>query len=102
MHGIEYTVTANNEGHSYQKVKPVINYGVKKLELPPLIYSDKQQGFLVDSFALATQWAAKKSTATRIYAPMSGREGISLIFEFTPNQAFCLIALRLIDFSQGE
>lgn len=102
MHGIEYTVTANNAGHSYQKVKPVINYGVKKLELPPLIYSDKQKGLLVDSFELATQWAAKKSTATRIYAPMSGREGISLIFEFAPNQAFCLIALRLIDFSQGE
>lgn len=102
MHGIEYSVTTSNAGHSYQKVKPIINYGVNKLDLPPMIYSDKGKNIVVDSFELVRQWASKKSTATRIYAPMSGREGVSLTIEFKPNQAFCLIALRLIDFSQGE
>ena len=102
MHGIEYSVTTSNAGHSYQKVKPIINYGVNKLDLPPMIYSDKGKNIIVDSFELVRQWASKKSTATRIYAPMSGREGVSLTIEFKPNQAFCLIALRLIDFSQGE
>lgn len=102
MHGIEYSITTSNAGHSYQNVKPVINYGIQKLELPPMIYSDKDKNIIVDSFELVRQWASKKSTATRIYAPMSGREGVSLTIEFKPNQAFCLIALRLIDFSQGE
>ena len=67
-----------------------------------MLYSDKGKNIIVDSFELVRQWASKKSTATRIYAPMSGREGVSLTIEFKPNQAFCLIALRLIDFSQGE
>ena len=49
-----------------------------------------------------TKWALKKSNLTRIYAPASGREGVKLTFEFQPNVAFCLVGIRLADFSRGE
>ena len=67
-----------------------------------MVYSDKDKKLYSDSFELTSKWAAKKSNLTRVYAPMSGRDGISISLEFAANQAFCLAALRLPDFSQGE
>lgn len=102
LHGVEYNITTQNATDSYQHIKPHINYGARNVELPPLIYSDKKNYLYNDSFELTSKWAEKKSNLTRIYAPMSGRNGVGLTLEFAKNQAFCLAALRLVDFSQGE
>lgn len=102
LNGVEYNITISNAGSSYQHINPHINYGIDKVELPPLIYSDKRNNITNDSFELTSKWAGKKSNLTRLYAPMSGRDGIYIIMEFAANQEFCLAALRIPDFSQGE
>lgn len=102
LNGVEYNITTSNAGVSYQHINPSINYGIDKTELPPMVYSDQTKKLYSDSFELTSKWADKKSNLTRVYAPMSGRDGISISLEFAANQAFCLAALRLPDFSQGE
>lgn len=102
LNGVEYNITTSNAGVSYQHINPSINYGIDKSEIPPMVYSDKSKKLYSDSFELTSKWADKKSNLTRVYAPMSGRDGISISIEFAANQAFCLAALRLPDFSQGE
>lgn len=102
LNGVQYDITTTNAITSYQKVHPYINYGVDKVELPPFVYSDSYNGIISDSFELTTKWAEKKANLTRIYAPISGRSGVSISLEFAPNQDFCLAAIRLPDFSQGE
>lgn len=102
LNGIDFDLTVKNTSTTYQHIKPYINYGVDGKELPLLIYSDKSVSLYNNSYELSTKWADKKSNLTRVYAPMSGREGVSLSFEFSPNEAFCLAAIRLPDFSQGE
>lgn len=102
LNGVEYTVATKNAGSSFQYVKPVINVLNAETLLPPLIYSDKKYNLYPDSFQLSTRWADKKSSLTRIYAPMSGRDGVQISLEFPANTTFCLAALRLPDFSQGE
>ena len=102
LNGVNYTVSTKNAGGSSQKVVPLINYGTADVNLPPLIYSDKRFGIMNDSFELTSRWADKKSNITRLYAPMSGREGVQISIEFQKNTSFCLAALRLPDFSQGE
>lgn len=102
LNGVEYNITTSNAGVSYQHINPSINYGIDKTELPPMVYSDQNKKLYSDSFELTSKWADKKSNLTRVYAPMSGRDGISISLEFAANQAFCLAALRLPDFSQGE
>lgn len=102
LNGVEYNITTSNAGVSYQHINPSINYGIDKTELPPMVYSDQNKKLYSDSFELTSKWADKKSNLTRVYAPMSGRDGISISIEFAANQAFCLAALRLPDFSQGE
>ena len=102
LNGVEYNITTSNAGVSYQHINPSINYGIDKTELPPMVYSDQTKKLYSNSFELTSKWADKKSNLTRVYAPMSGRDGISISIEFAANQAFCLAALRLPDFSQGE
>lgn len=102
LNGVEYNITTSNAGVSYQHINPSINYGIDKTELPPMVYSDQNKKLYSDSFELTSKWADKKSNLTRVYAPMSGRDGISISLEFAANQAFCLAAIRLPDFSQGE
>lgn len=103
LNAVDYSVTTKNAGMSVQSVKPPINIGSSAdAYLPPLIYSDKQFNIYNDSYELTSRWADKKANVTRIYAPMSGREGVQLSIEFAPNVSFCLAALRLPDFSQGE
>lgn len=102
LNGVNYTVSTKNAGGSYQNVHPNINIGSNGLNLPPLIYSDKRFNIYNDSFELTSKWADKKANVTRLYAPMSGREGVQISIEFDKNVSFCLAALRLPDFSQGE
>ena len=100
LNGIDYEVTTRNAGTSYNVVSPTINEG--SINLPPFLYSDFTAGRIYDSYSLDTQWAILKSNVTRLACPMSGREGISISMTFPANTAFCLSALRLSDFSQGE
>lgn len=102
LNGIEYWITTLNECTSYQHIIPPIQEGVDVDYLPPMLYSDKSTKITYDSFELERVWAEKKSNVTRIAAPMSGRRGVQISIEFPENQAFCLCALRLNDFSQGE
>lgn len=100
LNGIEYDIAVTNTDTSFQHIQPYTNYGVDGLNIPPLIYSDKRNEY--PSFELQTKWAVKKSNLTRVYAPMSGREGVSITMQFPTDVAFCLAALRIPDFSQGE
>lgn len=102
LNGIEYTVTTKNTGTSVQNIKPNINVGINDTILPPLLYSDKKFDIISNSYELTSRWADKKSHVTRVAAPMSGRDGINISIEFPANTSFCLAALRLPDFSQGE
>ncbi len=117
LNGIEYDLSVTNTGTSVQHIKPYVNLGVDNIELPPLLYSDKDRlnesfGTLPNEESLSlkelkmvrniTKWANKRSNLTRIYAPASGRDGVRLTFEFQPNVAFCLAGIRLADFSKGE
>ena len=100
LNGVSYDVSTRNACSSYQKVVPTSGNG--DIALPPFLYSDFKNNIILDSYSLDTQWASLKSNVTRISAPMSGREGIALSLTFPANTAFCLSALRLPDFSQGE
>lgn len=102
LNGIEYTLQTANSGYSYQLIHPNTGLVDDDLLLPPLLYSNKTTKNIYPSFELTSKWAGKSANITRVYAPMSGREGVSLSFEFPENQVFCLIGLRLPDFSQGE
>jgi len=100
LNGVEYDIGVTNTSTSFQHIQPYTNYGIDGLNIPPLVYSDKRTAY--PSFEEQTKWAAKKSNLTRVYAPMSGREGVSIMMQFPPDVAFCLAALRIPDFSQGE
>lgn len=102
LNGIDYKVTTSNAGGAIQKVQPVIGLGTENSYYPELIYSDYGKKFINNSFELETRWADKKASLTRLYAPMSGRNGVTIGIEFPKRVAFCLAALRLPDFSQGE
>ena len=99
LNGISYDVTTSNAGSSYQKITPPHGLTSTGAYLPPFLYSDDLTK--MPSFELTSRWAEKNSNITRISAPMSGREGVSISIEFPKNTAFCLAALRLPDFSQG-
>jgi len=99
LNGISYNVTTVNAGTSFQRITPSHGLTTTGAYLPPFLYSDDLTK--LDSFELTSRWAEKNSNITRISAPMSGREGISISIEFPRNTAFCLAALRLPDFSQG-
>lgn len=100
LNGIDYSVSTRNAGYSYQEIHPSFNNVDTDTYLPPFLYSTEEIKY--DSFEKERRWTDKTSRVCRIYAPMSGREGISLTFNFPANMAFCLSALRLVDFSQGE
>lgn len=102
LNGVDYTVSTRNAGASVQNVQPVIGLTADNHFLPELIYSDYSKDLYNNSFELVTRWADKKASLTRIAAPMSGRDGVNISIEFPKNVAFCLAALRLPDFSQGE
>lgn len=102
LNGISYTLSTNNSGSSYQKVTPSKGLAEHNILLPPMMYSDRSINTIIDSFSMESKWADKISNVTRVYAPMSGREGVGISIEFPANTAFCLTALRLPDFSQGE
>lgn len=100
LNGIDYTLTTSNESYCTQKITPSFYAGISDEVLPPLIYSDAT--IQNPSYAEKNRWADKSSSATRIYSRMSGRSGISIGFEFPADVAFCVAAIGLPDFSQGE
>lgn len=102
LNGVRYSLTAANAGYSFQEIIPYSELQQDGVLLPNMMYSDKENDVIYESFELTSKWANKTSNVTRVYAPMSGREGINLTLEFPENTQFCLAALRLPDFSQGE
>lgn len=100
LNGINYAVTTYNEAYCTQKVTPSFDASAGGTVLPPLIYSDNISK--MPSYAELSKWADKSSNVTRIFSSMSGRNGISIGLEFPANVAFCVSALAIPDFSQGE
>lgn len=107
LNGVPYNISLSNSGYSYQRIIPSNGVGVLGRNsllagdsIPQMLYSEQDK--LFDRFSMQAKWAGKQSNVTRIYAPMSGKEGVSIGIEFPANEAFCLAALRLADFSQGE
>lgn len=102
LNGTRFTLTTQNAGYSFQEIIPTSELAEENELLPNMMYSDKAKKLIYDSFEFKRKWADKTSNVTRIASPMSGREGVKLTLEFPANTAFCLVALRLPDFSQGE
>lgn len=113
LNGVSFNASLSNSGYSYQKIVPSNSSGILTNDINPdsstlgnniplMLYSDYAQNLVFDRFSMEAKWAGKQSNVTRIYAPMSGKEGVSIGLEFPANEAFCLAALRLADFSQGE
>lgn len=100
LNGINYTVSTENVMPSVQKVQPSFYVSSQGDMLLPFLYSDGE--YLADSFELTSRWAEQTSHVTRLYAPMSGRGGISLTLEFESDRAFCLNSIRIPDFAQGN
>ena len=100
LNGINYTVSTENVMPSVQKVQPSFYVSSQGNMLLPFLYSDGE--YLADSFELTSRWAEQTSHVTRLYAPMSGRGGISLTLEFESDRAFCLNSIRIPDFAQGN
>lgn len=101
LNGIEYTLTATNTQTSLQYIQPSFSTSSEGKNTPPMLYSDKTANLSFDSYSTQRKWADKTSNCTRIYAPMSGRYGVNLSFEFPKAEAFCLAAILINDFSQG-
>jgi hypothetical protein len=105
LNNIEYDLTVSNTQVSLQHIAPNTSMGTNGIStknLPPMIYSNKKNNSLYNSFSTQRKWADKMSNCTRVYAPMSGRYGVSLSFEFPKSEAFCLAAILIPDFSQGS
>lgn len=102
LNGVRYNISTLNAGNSEQSIVPLTNQINRNVALPNLIYSDLARKFLPASYAEQSKWAAQKSNVTRIYAPLSGRDGLRMSIEFEPNCSFCLLAVRFPDMSQGE
>lgn len=102
LNGIEFRVSANNTGYSSQYIYPNINRDEDRDLIPPMVYSNYKTNEINPYYELTSRWADKVSNVTRVGIPMSGRNGVSINFEFPKNLAFCLAAIRLPDFSQGE
>ena len=100
LNGIDYTLTTSNEAYCTQKITPSFFAGISDEALPSLIYSDAI--IQNPSYAEKSRWADKSSNATRVYSRMSGRSGISIGLEFPADVAFCVAAIGIPDFSQGE
>lgn len=107
LNNISFDISLSNSGYSYQRIVPSNSNGIagrgdllSGSNIPLMLYSEQDK--LFDRFSMQSKWAGKQSNVTRIYAPMSGKEGVSIGIEFPANEAFCLAALRLADFSQGE
>ena len=100
LNGIDYTLTTSNEAYCTQKITPSFFAGISDEALPSLIYSDAI--IQNPSYAEKSRWADKSSNATRVYSRMSGRSGISIGLEFPADIAFCVTAIGIPDFSQGE
>lgn len=105
LNNIEYDLTTSNTQVSLQHITPNTSTGTNGStvkNLPPMIYSNKKNNSLYSSFSTERKWADKMANCTRVYAPMSGRYGVSLSFEFPKAEAFCLAAIYITDFSQGS
>lgn len=117
LNGINYNILTTNIAASNQKVVPNTDIGYNNTLYPPMLYSEYGNTFastkLFDTFGQLegddpdqgiplAKWAEKSSNMTRIYAPMSGRFGVGITVLFPKNEDFCLAAIRLPDFSQGE
>lgn len=100
LNGVEYSLTTENAMPCYQLIKPSFDASMSHVVLPPFLYSTSSD--VMDSYELVTKWAEKTSNVTRVAAPMSGRNGVSISLEFPANEQFCLSMLRLPDFSQGN
>lgn len=99
LSGVEYELNTQNATVSHQKIRPSLFVQNNKEELLPFIYSDNI--VKENSFELTTRWAEQTANITRVSAPMSGRNGVSVSIEFEAGRAFCLAGLRFPDFAQG-
>lgn len=102
LNDVTFNVSTINAGYSTQSITPSDSLTIDRDYLPPMLYSDYEQNIINNTYSTKAKWVEKRSGVTRIYAPMSGRNGVSITLEFKPNENFCLAALRLPDFSQGE
>lgn len=102
LNNIEYDLATTNTQTSLQHIQPPNSMSSNKINTPPMLYSDKKANLIYNSYSTQRKWADKMSNCTRIYAPLSGRYGVSLSFEFPKAEAFCLAAIRINDFSQGD
>lgn len=104
-----FNITIANSGYSSQNVSPSFLNRDSNSSLKNMLYSNTvHPSVLSNTVGEMTgvdgnaKWTYKKSGLTRISAPLSGRDGLSIRLEFEPNTSFQLVAINLPDFSRGE
>lgn len=111
-----FNISTSNAGYSSQNVSPSF---LNRLEresdnLRNMLYSNTAHPYVISNTAgevksgseitveANAKWTYKKSGLTRVSAPLSGRDGLSIRIEYEPNTSFQLVAINLPDFSRGE
>lgn len=104
LNNIEYDITTSNAGVATQHIEghSMLNRDSENI-YPNMIYSNTSNPYInSDTVSDSSRWAYQKSAVTRLAAPLSGRDGITIRLEIQPNISFCFTAISVPDFSSGE
>lgn len=103
LNDVNFNISTSNAGYSSQDIIPSSQNRSDEESVPLMLYSNSSNPrILNDTVAGEAKWVYQKSDVTRVAAPLSGRDGLTLRMEFPKNTAFTLCAINLPDLSRGE
>lgn len=103
LNDVNLNISTSNAGYSSQDIIPSSQNRSDEESIPLMLYSNSSNPrILNDTVAGEAKWVYQKSDVTRVAAPLSGRDGLTLRMEFPKNTAFTLCAINLPDLSRGE
>ena len=103
LNDVDFNISTSNAGYSSQDIIPSSQNRSDEESIPLMLYSNSSNPrILNDTVAGEAKWVYQKSDVTRVAAPLSGRDGLTLRMEFPKNTAFTLCAINLPDLSRGE
>ena len=103
LNDVNFNISTSNAGYSSQDIIPSSQNRSDEESIPLMLYSNSSNPrILNDTVANEAKWVYQKSDVTRVAAPLSGRDGLTLRMEFPKNTAFTLCAINLPDLSRGE
>lgn len=103
LNDVDFNISTSNAGYSSQDIIPSSQNRSDEQSTPLMLYSNSANPRIIsDTVANEAKWVYQKSDITRVAAPLSGRDGLTLRMEFPKNTAFTLCAINLPDLSRGE